>query len=85
MLILYLSPYLMFDGARSIMHVVPAHQQVQHWAIPLKSDVMALLSLTTGSKRERRKKDFTSSNKPERETEVQQQKDDNVRQHVCQR
>lgn len=45
--------YLVFDGACSVMHVIPARQQVKDCAIPLKSDVMALLSLTTeGKKRE---------------------------------
>lgn len=45
----------MFDGACSVMHVVTARQQVQHRTFPLKSDVMALLGLTTGDdgKRER--------------------------------
>lgn len=44
----------MFDGARSIMHIISARQQVQHRAIPLKSDVMALLGLM-GKKKVKKK------------------------------
>lgn len=47
----------MFDGACSVMHVVPARQQVQNRAIPLKSDVMTLLSLMTGKRGEKIEKD----------------------------
>lgn len=32
------------------MHVIPARQQVQNRAIPLKSDVVTLLSLMTGKR-----------------------------------
>lgn len=37
--------YLVFDGARSVVHVVAACQQVQNGAVPLEGDVMALLRL----------------------------------------
>lgn len=42
---IYPSPHLVFDGARSVVHVVATGQQVQNWAVPLEGDVMALLSL----------------------------------------
>lgn len=46
------------------MHVVSARQQVQHWTIPLQSDVMALLSLERGHKRRRARRadEMTISN-----------------------
>lgn len=39
--------YLMLDGASTVAQVVSAGQQVQDWAVPLESDVMALLRLMT--------------------------------------
>lgn len=41
------------------MHVIPARQQVQNRAVPLKSDVMALLGLMRKikNKRENREKE----------------------------
>lgn len=35
----------MFDGTRSVVHVVAARQQVQNGAVPLEGDVMPLLRL----------------------------------------
>lgn len=88
--------YLVFDGTSAVVQVVPARQQVQDWAIPLKSDVMALLSLSrqrcgdvkrmhckkTPQQQQKRSPDQLRERSKKRQ--MQQQRRDTVTQHVCQ-
>lgn len=52
----------MFDGARAVMHVIAARQQVQDRPIPLKGDVMTLLSLMTEERGPRQGKKGSGEN-----------------------